>query len=289
MLNKLYLVTFAPFKMKKIPLFILIIALLTACKTDYEKVRTSNDPKLMYEAANQYYESGNYLNAQSLYELCIPYYRGKKEAEDLYYKFADTHYQLGEYLLSAHYFKNFASSFYASPKKEESEYMAAYSKYKLSPNHKLDQSYSGEAIEALQSFMNLYPDSERVAECDRLITEIRAKLELKAFEEGKLYYDIKNYNSSIKSFENMLKDFPETSRAEEIRFLILQSSINWATNSIFEKKEERLEDTLKKYELFIKKYPESEYKSEVDKIYNKYQEEIKILENVRLKNPSSEY
>ncbi len=285
----LYLITFALLKMKKLPLFILIIVLLGACKTDYEKVRTSNDPKLIYEAANQYYKNGNYLNAQTLYELCIPYYRGKEEAEDLYYKFADTHFQQGEYLLSSHYFKNFASSFYASPKKDEAEFLAAYSKYKLSPNHKLDQSYSGEAIDALQEYINLHPESDKIDECARLIDEIRAKLELKAFEEGKLYYDIKNYNSSIKSFENMLKDFPDTKRAEEIRFLILQSSINWATNSIFEKKEERLEDTLKKYELFARKYPKSEYMDQVDKIYNTYQEEIKIIENVRLKNASSEY
>lgn len=275
--------------MKKITLFILIVALFGACKTDYEKVRTSNDPNIMYEAANQYYDAGNYINAQSLYELCIPYFRGKEEAEDLYYKFADTHFQLGEYLLSSHYFKNFASSFYSSPKKQESEFMAAFSKYKLSPSHKLDQSYSGEAIEALQGFINLYPESDKADECGRLIDEIRAKLELKAFEEGKLYFDLKNYNSSIKSFENMLKDFPDTGRAEEVRFFILQSSVNWAINSIFEKKEERLEETLKKYNLFMKKYPESEYKNQVSKIYTKYQEETKILENVRLKNASSEY
>ncbi len=275
--------------MKRFPLFILIVLLISSCKTDYEKVRTSNDPKLMYEAANQYYADGNYLNAQTLYELAIPYYRGKEEAEDLYYKFADTHYQLGEYILSAHYFKNFASSFYNSPKKQEADYMAAYSKYKLSPNHKLDQSYSGEAIDALQDFMNVYPDSDKVEECTKLIDEIRAKLELKAFEEGRLYYNLKNYNSAIKSFENMLKDFPETKRGEEVRFLILQSSINWATKSIFEKKEERLEQTLKKYKNFQRKYPESSYAEDVQKIYEIYQEEIKNLENVRLKDTSSKY
>ena len=265
------------------------MVLVSSCKTDYEKVRTSNDPKLMYQAANQYYADGNYLNAQTLYELSIPYYRGKKEAEELYYNFADCHYQMGEYILSSHYFKNFATSFYSSPKKEQADYMAAYSKYKLSPSHKLDQSYSGEAINALQEYMNTYPESERVEECTRLIDEIRAKLELKAFEEGKLYYDLKNYNSSIKSFENMLKDFPETKRGEEVRFLILQSSINWATKSIFEKKEERLEECLKKYNTFLRKYPESSYMDEVTGIYETYQEEIKILENVRLKNASSEY
>jgi len=79
--------------MKKFfPIFISIVFILSSCKTEFEKVRTSNDPEMTYKAANQYFESENYLNAQVLYEIAIPYYRGKEEAEDLYYNFAYTHY-----------------------------------------------------------------------------------------------------------------------------------------------------------------------------------------------------
>jgi len=275
--------------MKYFPVTIMIAILFVSCKTEFEKVRTSNDPETTYKAANQYYESENYLNAQVLYEIAIPYYRGKEEAEDLYFKFAYTYYHLGDYILASHYFKNFAKSFYASPNREEAEFMEAYSKYKLSPNYKLDQSYSGAAIDALQNFINKYPESEKVAECNTLIDDIRAKLELKAFTEAKLYYDLKNYNSAITSAENMLIDFPDTKRGEEVRFLILQASYNWAKNSVFEKKEERLKDCIKKHAAFTKKYRASEYKKEATKILEDSEKELKFIENVRLKNAGTEY
>ncbi len=274
---------------KYFPIFLTIAILFSSCKTEFEKVRTSNDPEMTYKAANQYFESENYLNAQVLYEIAIPYYRGKEEAEDLYYKFAYTHYHLKDYILASHYFKNFAKSFYASPNKEEAEFMEAYSKYKLSPNHKLDQSYSGDAIDALQNFINRYPESEKVAECNELIDGIREKLELKAFEEAKLYYDLKNYNSAISSAENMLIDFPDTKRGEEVRFLILQASYNWAKNSVFEKKEERFKDAIEKQAAFVKKYRASDYKEEAVKILEDSEKELKFIENVRLKNAGTEY
>lgn len=276
--------------MKKFfPIIIIIPFLFSACKTEFEKVRTSNDPEMTYKAANQYFESENYLNAQVLYEIAIPYYRGKEEAEDLYYKFAYTHYHLKDYILASHYFKNFAKSFYASPNKEEAEFMEAYSKYKLSPNHKLDQSYSGDAIDALQNFINRYPESEKVEECNSLIDDIRGKLELKAFDEAQLYFDLKNYNSAISSAENMLIDFPDTKRGAEVRYLILRASYKWAKNSVFEKKEERFKDCIEKLNTFRKRYKSREYKEEIDEILKDSEKELKFIENVRLKNAGTEY
>lgn len=263
--------------------------MFSSCKTEFEQIRVSNDPARLYKAAESYYKAEDYLKAQSLYELAIPYYRGKEEAEDLYYKFAYVHYHLGEYILAAHYFNNFSKSFFSSPNIEEAHWMEAYSKYKLSPSFRLDQSHSNDAITSLQNFANLYPESPRNVECNKLIDELRLKMEDKAFDQGKLYYDLKNYNSSIKSFENMLKDFPETKRGEEIRFLILKSSFDWAKNSIYEKKEERFEECITKHTLFLKKYPESKFTTEAKEILVNTQKEIKTLKDVRLKNASTEY
>ncbi len=275
--------------MKKFPFIILTIFILVSCRSEYEKLRLSNDPEKMYRAANKYYDDEEYVKAQILYESVIPFYRGKEEAEELYYKFAYTHFHLNEFILASHYFKNFATSFYNSENREEADYMSAYAKYKMSPNFRLDQTSSKEAIEAFQSFANAYPDSDRVASCNQYIDQLRAKMEAKTFDQAKLYYDLKNYNSAIRSFENMLKDYPETKRGEEIRFLILQSSYNWAEKSIYEKKEDRFEQSIKKYDLFSKKYPNSTYKREAKSIYDKSLTELNKLKDVRLKNTSAEH
>lgn len=266
--------------MQRIAIFIILIACLASCRSEFERIRSSNQPEIMLEKANEYFEVGEYANAQILYELVIPYYRGKKEAEKLFYDFAYSHYYMREYILASHYFSNFARTFYNSKWREEAVYMAAYSNLQMSPNYRLDQSHTLKAIEEFQAFTNKFPESERVEECNEIIDELRAKLEYKAFEQGKLYYDLKNYNSCITSFDNMLKDFPDSPNAEEVRFIILKSSFEWAENSIYTKKEERYRETLKRYNQFIRKYPSSKHASEVMSIKKQTEEALKTFTDV---------
>jgi len=259
--------------------FVLAVLAISSCKTNFEDVRTSNDPARILEAADQYYADEDYLKAQALYELVIPFYRGKEEAEDLYYKYAYTYYYQDQFILAAHYFNSFTKTFYNSLKKEEMAYMSAFSNYQMSPNYKLDQGPSITAINELQTFMNNFPNSPRVDECNKHIDELRLKLETKSYQQGKLYYQLEDYNSAMVSFENMLKDFPETKRAEEIRYLIIKSTFNLAKNSVYEKTQERLEESILKCEKFISKYTESENLKEVRTIQQNCNKELKRFIN----------
>ncbi|MBT8190532.1 MAG: outer membrane protein assembly factor BamD [Bacteroidia bacterium] len=249
--------------------------LLLSCKTHFEQMRTSNDPVKILEAANEYYEKEDYLKAQALYEVIIPFYRGKQEAEDLFYNYAYTYYHQDQFLLAAHYFNSFNKTFYNSTKKEETAFMSAYANYEMSPSYKLDQGPSIQAINELQTFINAYPNSPRVEECNGLIDEMRLKLETKSYEQGKLYFQLQNFNSAMTSFENMLKDFPETKRTEEVRFLIIKSSYLQAKNSVYEKTKERLDGTVLKCNKFLTKYSESGYLAEVENILENCKKELK--------------
>ena len=260
-------------------LLCVVTLLFTGCKTEYEKVRQSNDPQLMKAKADEYFDEGEFDRAQILYELAISAFRGQKEAEDLFFKYAQTHYEQKQYILSAHYFKNFANTFINSDKREEAEYMAAYSNYENSPSFRLDQKYTIEAIEGLQLFVNTYPHSERVGKCNELIDELRAKLEKKMFAEGQLYFDLENYQSANQSFNNLLKDFPDTDNAEEVRYKIILSSFNLAENSIYEKRRSRYEETLEQIEQFYKRYDKSSYLKEVRQLERDARSAIKALKN----------
>lgn len=261
----------------KITLFAVatICLLLGSCKSTFEEVRTSNDPERILAHANELYENEDYYKAQSLYELVIPFYRGKKEAEDLFYNYAYTYYYTDQYILAAHYFNNFTRTFYNSPRKEEMAFMSAYSNYELSPNYKLDQSPTITAIEELQTFINTFPNSPRVDECNDLIDEMRLKLETKYFETGKLYMQLGDFQSAVVTLEDVIKDFPESSRKEELSFLIVKSSSQLAKNSIYEKQEERLESALNKGEKYLKKFPNSINIKEVDSIIKYCKNELK--------------
>jgi outer membrane protein assembly factor BamD len=82
---------------------------------------------------------------------------------------------------------------------------------------------------------------------------------------------MKDYKASIIALENCLKQFPNTTYREDLRYLILKSKFYLASNSVYEKKQERYQSTLDEYYTFKDQFPESEYIDNVQEIYKKTQ------------------
>jgi outer membrane protein assembly factor BamD len=269
--------------MKKTTLWLFLagfIFLGNSCKSEYEKVRVSGDPELILKKAFEYYEAEEYQRAQSLFDLVLNNLRGRPEAEEVYYKYAYTHYYLNQYLLSAYYFKNFSNTFLNSQYREEAAFMSAYSNYKISPIYRLEQSSTQDAIDEFQLFVNLFPQSTRVEQCNELIDELRRKLEKKAFAEGELYFNLRQYQSSVISFDNLLRDYPETPDEERVLFLIAKSSFLLSKNSVVEKKIERYEQTVVRCNDFIEKYGDSKYAKEVKEMLKESNDSIRDVKKL---------
>ena len=256
--------------------FLIFIAVfISSCATEFEKIRGSNDAKLILEKGHQYFDEGDYAAAQSLYELAIQTYRGRAEAEKLFFNYAYTYYYLGEFITASYYFKNFASTYYNSEKREEADFMSAYANVRMSPNHRLDQTYSEKAIEGLQEFINKYPYSDRLAECNKIIDELRLKLEQKSFEQGLLYYNMGQYQAANQSFLNTLKDFPGSKNEDETKYLLIKANYNLAINSILDKKEERLQETISLCNKYKDRIKNRNYRKEVGDILKSATNQLK--------------
>ncbi len=262
----------------------LLFFLTISCKSEFEKVRTSNDAQLIYNSAVKYYQEEDYGRSLELITIILNSYRGKKEFEDLNYMLANANYQMNNFELASSYFKNFANGFLNSHRREEADYMSAYSLYQLSPTYRLDQGNTLKAIDAFQLFVNSYPNSVRIPECNKLMDEMRSKLEEKAYNESYLYYNIKQYQAAIHSFENLVKDFPETKRVEEIRYYIIKSSYDFASNSVYEKQQERLQETIDRCNEFLAKFKRGDKVKEVRDILNNCRKSIKTFKNERYQN-----
>ncbi len=253
--------------------------LLASCKTEFEKLRASGDVKTLTTKAFEYYEQEEYNKAQILFESILGSIRGKTESEKAYFYYAYTQYHQQKYILASFYFKDFSSKFLNSEFREEAEFMTAFSHYKLSPSHRLDQTYSEKSIEGFQLFVNTYPNSTRVEECNKLIDNLRKKQEIKAYAEGELYFNLKNYESAVKSFENLLKDFPETTDSEKVRYMIIRSFYLYAENSFVSKQPERFKEVVDRMEEFNDKYPKSRFSKEITTISKNTNKIIKELRN----------
>lgn len=273
---------------KRIILGVLSLCLLlSACKSEFEQLRASGDVQNIYQSALKFYDEGEFQKAQTLFELVISSFRGQREAEEIYFKYAYTYYNLEQYLLASYYFKNFANTYATSDFREEADFMAAYAHYQLSPTFRLDQTYTEQAIEEFQLFVNTYPNSERAKQCNSLIDGMRKKLEIKAIEGANLYFDLRDYQASIQSYENLLKDFPDTENAEQIRYMIAKSAYLLAKNSFVERQKERYEVARDRSAEFLKRYPKSSFLKEVANFNEESEKSLKALNNDRYQNQSS--
>jgi len=250
---------------KALILLTLSVIFATSC-SKYQKLLKSTDYEEKYQMAFVYYHQGDFYRAIQLFDQVTPFFRGTDRAETIAYHYAYAHFNQKDYVLASFYFKRFSETFPRSKFVEESTFMSAYCKYLDSPVHSLDQTNTKEAIQELQLFINRFPTSERVAKANRLIDDLRDKLELKEMEIARLYFRMEFYNTAITAFKNILIEFPDTDFREEIMFTILKAHYNFASNSIDARKEERFRNALEAYDNFIAQFPASNFAREAGAI-----------------------
>lgn len=248
-------------------LLILGLALAAAGCSEYQKALKSPDYKLKRQVALKLYQKEDYKRALPLIEELLTITRGTSEAEKFYYYYARCHYGIKDYESAQYYFENFLGTFPTSGFAEDAAFMSAYSLYLLSPRYDLDASSTQKAIQELQYFINRYPKSNRVTECNTLIDELRGKLEKKYFRAAILYFNMEYYQAAIVALKNFLKDFPDSRYQEEAHFYMLKSAYLFAQKSVENKKAERFEEAVKFYHTFAEKFPRSRYTSEIIYMY----------------------
>lgn len=255
-------------------IFILIITLALASCSGYQRLLKSSDYELKYKKAVEYYEANDFVKALPLFEELVTIFRGTSKGEDVYYYYAYCNYEVGDNLLASYHFKNLQKTYPTGKYAEEAGFMAAYCFYLDSPRYSLDQSNSISAISEFQMFVELYPQSKYMPECNAYLDKLREKLELKAYENAKLYYKIGEYKASVFAFKNMLRDFPDNKYREEVNYLIVKASYLLATNSIDEKKTERFVATSEYYIKFADNFGNSKYLKSAEAMYESAQKHI---------------
>jgi outer membrane protein assembly factor BamD len=234
---------------------------------DYQKVVKSTDYEYKLKKAKEYYENKEYSRSSQLYQELVNIYRGTSRADQIYYYLAKSCYGQRDYVLASHYFRQMLKEFPRSEYNEEAQFLIGYCAYLDSPNSRLDQKTTQDAIDALQLFINIFPSSARVAEANKLIDELREKLVYKSYLSGRLYYDLADYRAAVISLTNSIKEYPDSKYREELMYYLLKAKYLLGENSIDEKKRERLNSALDEYFTFTDEFPTSKYRKEADRYF----------------------
>ena len=268
---------------KYIAIALLSGAFLASCG-EYSKVLKSTDYTNKYEAVKSYFGQGQYLKATTLLEELIPILKGTSDAEESLYMLAMAYYNQGDYISASHYFSNYYNTYPKGTFTELARYHSGKALYLDTPEARLDQSSTYKAIQELQMFMEYFPQSERTSEAQVMIFALQDKLVLKEYLSAKMYFDLGTYTGNasmnadgqingnnflacITTAQNILKDYPYTSMREDVSILLLRAKYKLGVESVQEKIEERMRETIDEYYAFKNEFPESKYMKEVEKIY----------------------
>ncbi|HXP51320.1 MAG TPA: outer membrane protein assembly factor BamD, partial [Bacteroidia bacterium] len=166
------------------------------------------------------------------------------------------------------YFNTYFHTYPHTKRAEETEFMKAFCEYLLSPTYSLDQTDTKKAIEAFQTFVDDYPNSDKLKECNKYIDLLRDKLEKKYFEIAKGYYITENYREASYALTNYVKAYPNSRYNEEATFLVEKCDYLYASNSVEWQKKARLDKVIQDYLKFVDSYPKSDLLKQAENLYN---------------------
>ncbi|MBO7459797.1 MAG: outer membrane protein assembly factor BamD [Bacteroidales bacterium] len=256
--------------------FLSVIICLLGCVScsKYNKLLKGTDNEAKYEAALKYYEKKNYDRALQLFDVMQAYYRTKPEGENIAYLTAECYYYKKEYIIASSYYKRFVTRYPISKHAEEALYKSALCYYTISPKSTLDQTDSYTAIDEFQNFIDVFPNSDKVADANARIDTLRVKLEEKQYDICNLYFKMEEYQAAITSYETYLRDYPTSVHREEILNNMVINYYRYAENSVKSKQRERYELALEKYNTLCYVFPDSEYIEKLEPTVKKVRERL---------------
>lgn len=270
------------FEIMRLKYFFILCAtlLVLASCGDYNKVIKSPDSSYRYEAAKGYYTEGRYNQAAELLNDLILVTKGSEKGEECLYLLAMANYNGKNYEGAAETFKRYYQSYPKGVFAEQAHYMAAMSLYENTPEPRLDQTDTYNAVTEFSGLLELYPYSQYRKEAQNRIFELQDKLVEKEYLSAKLYYELgdyfgnctnggSNYEACVVTARNAINDYPYCKRREDLAVLILKAKFELAEKSVEEKKVERYQDAIDEYYGFQTEYPESSFMHKANSLYEK--------------------
>lgn len=256
----------------------LLVLILASCG-EYNKILKSKDPEEKYTYAKKYFDEKKYGRAYTLLEEILPVYRGGEREQEVLFLLAQSYFNSKDYTTATQYYRQYYNKFSRGEYTELARYNAAYGLYLDSPDAKLDQTNTYQAIQGFQNFLEYYPQSSKAPDAQNLMFELQEKLAYKEFLAARLYYNLglylgNNYESCIVTSREALKNYPFSVYAEDFQILIVRAKYELASNSIEEKKTARFRELLDEHFNYKNMFPTGKYLKETERYYRRAMKEL---------------
>lgn len=258
-------------------LFALLAALLlsSSCASQFHKVMNGSDLSAKYQMAFDLFNAKKFAKAAEMFESLSLMTKGTAQDDTVQYYWALSNYNYGDFITAESNLSQFISTFPVSAFIEDAKYLRIDCLYRGTYRYQLDPLPTYKAISEMEIFLRENPDSQYRDVIEPLIDELKGRLELKAYKSAHLYYHMEDYLAAHHALKNVLRDNADNRYREEVLYYTAMSAYKLALNSIPEKQHERYLVFVDDYLNIIGEYPDTKYRKELDRIYDKVQKILK--------------
>jgi outer membrane protein assembly factor BamD len=119
--------------------------------------------------------------------------KGTENAQESLYMLGMAEFCSKDYEGAAETFKKYFQSYPKGYYAEMAEYYVGQSLYLSTPEPRLDQSQTVNAISSFQEYLDLFPDAKLKATAQKRLFDLQDKLVRKELYSAQLYYDLGSY------------------------------------------------------------------------------------------------
>ena len=199
------------------------------------------------------YLDGDYQEALKEFEIIRLQFPASTVSDSSRYFMGMSHFKREEYILASYEFNQMIQSNPSSGLAGDAQFMFAECYYMLSPKPALDQSYTTRGIDALQTFIEYYPNHSKVSEAEKQLKELVSKLAEKEYTTGVLYARLENYSAALIYYNTVIDRYYNTKFADDAYVGRIEILL----------RKKRFEEARETIKTFLEKYPESPRRTDV--------------------------
>lgn len=188
---------------------IFLLGSLQQCASQKQDMEATNIGDT-YARGMEYFEKDNYLKAEEIFTFIIYNDPGGAYADDAQFQLAETYFEREEYLLAISEYDRLIRRMKNSNFVEDAFWKKTVSYCELSPDYRLERDMTDKALRFLYDFVDIYPESKYSDEAQDRIMEMREKLARKLLESAKLYDTLREYESAIYYYDNVINEYFDT-------------------------------------------------------------------------------
>jgi outer membrane protein assembly factor BamD len=186
-----------------------MLLVASSCGGPY-RARRVNLPNEKLAIADMLFDREKYADAIVEYKDFLASFAGDERSDYAQFRIAESYRLDGDHTLAAIEYRILISDYGYSEYVDDAFYLEGLCAFEQAPRSERDQTKTFEALGRITRFLQLFPDSPRRAEAEKVLAAIHDRLGRKEYLSARLYHSKKRFDAALIYYDKIIANYPNT-------------------------------------------------------------------------------